>query len=151
MVIENTPNEKTGVNEIHEQDIFQNKLQQSLNVTSKPTIAGILLIIAGILAILFGVLLYQINTSTIDISQFQDIDPDITSEQIKTFFTMCGTAFCILGIFPILGGILALKRKLWGITLVGGIIGLLSFGFFISSILSLIAIILLAISRKEFQ
>jgi hypothetical protein len=49
-----------------------------------------------------------------------------------------------------LGGILAIKRKLFGISVACSIIGLFSFGMFISSIFSLIALVLLIITRKEY-
>jgi cobalamin synthase len=46
---------------------------------------------------------------------------------------------------------MALRRKMWALALVGSILGLFTFGFYgISSILSLVALIILAISRKEF-
>ncbi|MEE8564982.1 MAG: hypothetical protein V3S79_01205, partial [Candidatus Thermoplasmatota archaeon] len=51
-----------------------------------------------------------------------------------------------------LGGIISIKRKMWGFTIVMSIIGLFTIGpFLLSSILSLIALILIALSKKEFQ
>jgi lysylphosphatidylglycerol synthetase-like protein (DUF2156 family) len=139
-----------------EQDDIKYPLQQPSNKSSMPTIAGILLIFAGIFAIIFWVQFLTIDATTlesiIDISQFQQIDPSITNEQIIAFLNTCAIIGCIISIFPILGGILAIKRKLWGIALAGSIIGLFSLGMLLtSSVLSFIALILLIISRKEFQ
>ena len=58
----------------------------------------------------------------------------------------------LFGIIEILGGIMALRRKMWGLALVGSILGLFFFGWlgFEASLLSFIALILLVISKKEF-
>lgn len=138
-----------------EQDDIKYPLQHPSNKSSMITIAGILLIIAGIFAIIFWIQFLTLDAanleSIIDISQFQQIDPSITNEQIIGFLNTCAIIGCIISFFPILGGILALKRKLWGIALAGSILGLFSLGmFFTSSVLSLIALILLLISKNEF-
>jgi len=46
---------------------------------------------------------------------------------------------------------MAVQRKSWGLALAGSILGLFTIGFvFEATVMSLIALILLAISRKEF-
>jgi hypothetical protein len=135
---------------------FDNHLTENPNTTFKPKIAGILLIITGFCAIIFWIQFLTLDSATIesiiDISQFQQINPSITNEQIIGFLNTCAIIGCIISFFPILGGILALKLKLWGIAITGSIIGLFSLGMlFTSSVLSFIALILLVISRKEFQ
>jgi len=141
-----------GGDKIPESNIGQEPFQQPSNKSSMPMIAGILLIIAGVLALLSWISVITMDVSMIDMSVLQELDPTITLEQIQELLVICGTIGCILAIFSILGGILALKRKLWGIALAGGIVGLFTIGpIFISSILALISIILVIISRKEFQ
>jgi len=135
---------------------LDNPLMQSSNNKSFPKIAGILLIIAGFLALVYWVQFLLLDStmleSYIDISQLQQLDPNITIDQIVEILNTCAVIGCVLSIFPILGGILAIKKKLWGISLVGSIIGILTLGiFFTSSILSIISLILLIISKKEFQ
>ncbi len=129
--------------------------QQPTNKSSMPLIAGILLIISGIIAIAFwgfAMVALNANPEAIDIAQLQEMSPDITIEQIQSMFTLCGTILCGLSIFPILGGILSIKKKMWGIALVGGILGLFTLGFLIiSPILSVVGIILIFISRDEFK
>jgi hypothetical protein len=121
----------------------------------KPMIAGILLILAGIIGLITWVSSLLIDVNTIDpsiIEQLQQSGMQITVEQIETFISICATIGIILSIFPLLGGILALKRKMWGIVLVMSIIGLFTVGpFFTSSILALAGLILIAISKNEFQ
>jgi hypothetical protein len=129
---------------------------QSQNKNQIPLFAGILLIIAGILAFLFWSQFFSIDVATleslIDISQFEQINPSISAEQIVGLLNTCAIIGCIIGVFSILGGVLSLKRKLWAIALVCSVISLFSLGIFLlSSILSFVAMILLIISRKEFQ
>ncbi len=115
-------------------------------------IAGLLLIIAGALAIITWISVIVTDVAMIDISLFQRVDSSITAEKVKDFYVICGTIGCILSVFPILGGIVALKRKMRGLALTGGIIGLFLIGpVFITSILSLIGLILIAKSKKEFH
>ena len=156
MNIENNQNKEFKDGKTYDQYNMTQPFQQPVNKSSTPMIAGIFLGIAGILAILFWIQFLSISVTTleslIDTSQFRQIDPSITSEQIVGFLNTCAIIGCIISFFPILGAILAIKRKLWGIALACGIIGLFSLGIlFTSSGLSLIAMILLFISRKDFQ
>lgn len=138
------------------QDNTNYTYQQPSNKSTMRIIAGILLIVAGVFSIISFLSSYLIlDISTVEsmdyISQFQQIYPEITAEQVLGFVKTCTLVFLIISIFPILGGILSLKKKMWGIALACSIIGLFSIGIlFTSSILSLIAMILLIISRGEF-
>ena len=132
------------------------KNELSNNKSSKPTIAGILLILSGILSLIMWITVIfldiSILESAVDPSQFRDIDPNFTIEKLKEIITICGTIASILSVFPILGGILSIKRKMWGIAVAGSIIGLFTIGIvFISSILSFIGLILIVMSRNEFK
>jgi hypothetical protein len=120
---------------------------------SKPLIAGILLIIAGIMAILTWLLAFSVDVSSvIDPSMFQAQNMTITPQQIQSMVSICSTLGVILSIFPLLGGILSIQKKLWGGALAGSIIGLFTIGpVFLSSLFSLISLILLIISREQFQ
>ena len=121
----------------------------------KPVIAGILLLIAGLLGIYTWTSTEFFDVNTIDpsiIEQLQQSGVEITIEQIVAFLGVCAIIGIIISIFPILGGIISIKRKMWGFTIVMSIIGLFTIGpFLLSSILSLIALILIALSKKEFQ
>lgn len=139
-----------------EQEKIIPPIQQSSNKISISMIAGILLIIAGILAIIFWIQFFTLNAETlesiIDTSQFEQLNVELSTDQIIGFLNTCAIIGIVISIFTILGGILAIKRKLWGIALVGSIIGLFSLGMLLtSSGLSLISLILLIVSRKEFE
>ena len=122
--------------------------------TSKPLIAGILLILSGLIAILFwGSIVMSIDyiIETIDITQIEGMYPEFDIEDVKQGLQICGSIGIILSVFPILGGIFSIQRKLWGIALVGGIFGLFTLGFIVvSPVMSLIGIILIFISKDEF-
>ena len=117
---------------------------------SKPLIAGILLILAG----LFGLLTWA---SVFMVTDFSMIDPsllpqEITIEQIQQILQTCSIVGIVLSLFPLFGGILSIQRKLWGIAVLGAVLGLLAVGpVFVSSILSLIALILLVMAKDAFR
>jgi len=139
-----------------EKDNFKYSVQPDSNKSYLPTIIGFLLIIAGMLAIINWISVFSLNIDTLgtyyDISQLQQIYPNITSEQFLGFLQTCASIGIIISFFPILGGILAIKRKMWGISIACSIIGLFSIGIlFTSSLFCFIAIIILFISKKEFQ
>jgi hypothetical protein len=121
----------------------------------KPIIAGILLLIAGLLGIYTWISTAIFDISTIDptiIEQLRQSGVEITIEQMQNILGVCAIIGIIISIFPILGGITSIKRKMWGITIVMSIIGLFTIGpFLLSSLLSLIALILIILSKKEFQ
>jgi hypothetical protein len=56
----------------------------------------------------------------------------------------CGGVLLVLGIISILGGIFAIQKRHWAIALIGGI-------FVIPSVLGLIGLILVAVSRESFS
>jgi len=96
-----------------------------------PITAGMLLILSGA----FAIILLWI--------------PLFFTEQYIIF----GTIGCVLSIFPIIAGILAIKRKLWMIAFIGSIIGLFTIltPLIESGILASIGFILVVISKKDFQ
>ena len=125
------------------------------NISYKPIIAGILLLIAGLIGIYTWASTAFFDISAIDpavIEQLQQSGVDITIEQIQEILGICAIIGIILSIFPLLGGILSIKRKMWIFTIVMCIIGLFTIGpMLLSSILSFIALILVVLSKDEFQ
>jgi len=118
---------------------------------SKPLIAGIILMIAGIMGMLTWIAALSFDISMIDISMLETQDVTITTDQLRSMIQICATIGVILSVFPLLGGILTIQKKLWGGALACSIIGLFSIGpIFLSSILSLVALILLVMSKEQF-
>lgn len=112
--------------------------------TALPIAGGVLLLIAGILGIAFwGFVIATIGAAT-------SILP-IAIPGLTELLIICGAIGVIFSLIALLGGVFAIQRKMWGLALAGGILGLFSIGwFFISSILALIGLILVAVARKEF-
>jgi hypothetical protein len=128
--------------------------------SSKSFIAGIFLIIAGLISILMWIGIASLDLLFIEsaiLPELQSIPVEYTLDElnsgsIKELLLICGSIGFFLSIFTILGGIMSLKKQMWKMALFGGILGILSIGpIFISSILSIIAVILIYISREEFQ
>jgi len=129
-----------------------NQAYASNETTPKPLIAGILLIIAGLLGIITWITALTFDISMLDPSLFQTQNVTITPAQIESMINICASVGIVLSIFPILGGILAIQKKLWGGALACSIISLFIIGpLFLSSILGVIALILIATSKNHFQ
>ena len=107
--------------------------------TPMPLIAGILIIIAGGLKIFLVLGLIAFG--------FYGIAP-LTITQIGplTLFLTVVIPLVVLVTLAITGGIFAIQRKRFGLALTGAIAALLPF-----SLLGLASIILLAISKEEFE
>ena len=119
-------------------------------INNKPLIAGILLIIAGLLGIYIWISASFFDSSLIEESLRQS-GADISIEQFESILNTCTTIGLIISIFPILGGIFSIQRKNWSFCIVLAVIGLFTIGpFFISSLLSLIGLILIILSKNEF-
>ena len=134
--------------------------EEKLNNISKSFIAGLLLIIAGFISVIMWIGLATIDIPFIEsfiLPEFQSVSNqytlgDLTSDSIKELLIICGSIGFFLSIFTILGGIMAIKKQMWKLSMLGGIFGILSIGpLFLTSILSTIGFILLIISKKEFQ
>ena len=116
--------------------------------TGTPVAGGVLVIIAGILALANGILYLAFTTS--DLTGIS-LPPEISLQDIESIVRACGAIEIIFGVVAILGGIFAVQRKHFGLALLGSVLGMLGLGFTFGGLLGLIGLILVAISRKEFQ
>ena len=101
-------------------------------------IGGIFVFISGMMGILNGIFVIQ----------FVD---DVMFFEINAQY--CGIIEIIFGVFAIIGGLMAVQRKKWGIAMTGSVFAIFPVGFifiFISSILGIIGLILIASSKDEF-
>ena len=107
--------------------------------TAMPTAAGILLIIAGVLGLIDWGIVLAFGT----LAAFIPF--------LGAIILICGIIGITFSVFALLGGIMAVQRKMWGLALTGSILGLFTVGFVgEASLLSLIALILIAVSHREF-
>ncbi|MFO7792853.1 MAG: hypothetical protein R6W73_07755 [Candidatus Saliniplasma sp.] len=119
--------------------------------SNKPLIAGLLMIIAFILAVVAAGQIFLFDLDAVDIEEELEGE-EVGQELIETVMNVCGAVFLILGIFLLVGGILAIKRMYWGVALAASIAGIFSMGpFFLGSVLSLIALVLIVMSKDEFK
>jgi hypothetical protein len=142
--------EMTSSSENSINDYYPDQNQQQRTPSTMPLIAGIFLIIAGLL----GLFTWS-SALALDSSMLQSVlpaDSPISVEQLQSILTTCGIIGCILSIVTLAGGIVSVKRKAWGLAVVGGILGLFTIGpVLLGSIISLIGLIIVIISRKDFQ
>jgi len=113
---------------------LENTTQVQTIKTNLPSAAGILSIISGSIHISLGFLIIFLGQVTM----------------VNTGFWGIGILWIpltVIGITSLIGGILALKRKLWGIALTGAILALI----WPFSILGVAAIILIVLSRQDFK
>jgi hypothetical protein len=100
-----------------------------------PRIAGILILIAGVLGILHGLLLLGA----------------VTGYGLPGSATCCPGIMVLFGLVAIAGGFSGISRGSPVMAIVGGVLGILSIGFFIGALMSLIGVILAAVSYHEFE
>ena len=129
--------------------------QQLSNKNSTLKITGILLILVGIFIIVHWIYIL-ITPEFIDSLMNTGIynNMNITREDIATVYNFCGLLAMGLSFFTIMGGILALKRQMFWFAVIGGIFGIFAIAplfFFIPNILSLIGVIFVIRSRKDFE
>jgi len=137
-------------------DDANNHDSKSSKKFSKPMIAGIILIIAGLFFIFALIPSLTIDYETIDEfrennEQFRDQTQNMTNEEIKNDYFNNGIIGLLYAVFLLFGGVLALLKKGWLISLFCGIVGIIFSGIPIVIALCLIAFIILIFARKEFQ
>jgi hypothetical protein len=102
--------------------------------TWKPTVAGILALIAGII---------ELITGTVFATGLGFWGGLFGMGWLSAIFA----PLIIFGIIAIVGGIFALKRRIWGLALAGSIFALIGPWF----ILGILAIIFVALGKREFE
>lgn len=119
-------------------------------LTSKPVVGGVLVIVSGLIGIVTGLLFAALSGETEDLLQ-ETYGPDIVSA-VEGVLVACGVIWFIIGLIALIGGVFAIKRKKWGFAIVGAVLALLTvWPYFIGSILGLVGLILIAISKNEFS
>lgn len=102
--------------------------------TWKPTVAGILALIAGIIEVIAGIVF---ATGLAFWGGFFGMG----------WLSAVFAPLIIFGIIAIVGGIYALKRRIWGLALAGSICAVIGPWF----ILGILAIIFVALGKREFE
>ena len=105
--------------------------------TWKPTTAGVLSIIAGAIQVIGGIVVGVIGGNVAGLASIPGLGQ---------VFGAIAIPLIIIGVVAIVGGVYALKRRLWGLALAGSICALIG-----PWLLGLLAIIFVAMGKKEFS
>jgi hypothetical protein len=115
-----------------------------MNRTSMPVAAGIICIVVGALS-LIGSFFLALFVSVMTTSTYWD--GTITAESASAIAWAIFFPYFIICVLAIIGGVFALRRKMWGMALTGAICCLLTF----TVLAGVAAIVLVALSKKEFN
>lgn len=114
-------------------------------------VGGILILIAGLMGLVTGGILLM-AAGEVDTLGDWGVDVAGVGDMLEDILTVCGIILIVLGLIAVLGGFFGIQRKHWGIVILGGILGLFVLGpYMLGSLLALIGLILVAISKKDFD
>lgn len=108
-----------------------------------------MILVAGVIGLAIGGLLIAI-----DVDQLADYGLDVAGvgDLLEDIMTVCGIILIVLGLVAAVGGFFGIQRKHFGIVILGGVLGLFIVSpYMLASILALIGLILVAISKKDFD
>ena len=112
-------------------------------------VGGILILIAGIMGLAMGGIFLAIDAN--DLDQW-GVDVSGTLNVLEDILTVCGIIFVVLGLIAVIGGFFGVQRKHWGIAILGGVLGLFCIGpWMLGSVFALVGLILVAVSKKDFD
>lgn len=116
----------------------------------KSIAGGVLVMISGIIGIITGLSIAILASTAID--TLEGLYGAEVLAMMEGILVACGVTWFIIGLIALIGGIFAIRGKRWGIAVVGGVLALFTVGpYFIGSILGLVGLILVAISKDEFS
>ncbi|UCE91396.1 MAG: hypothetical protein JSV90_08315 [Methanobacteriota archaeon] len=123
---------------VNERAADERELDEGLSY--RPDVASVLLFVAGGAAILTALILLFLD--------------EWIADEIGHHLTVLGCCYAVeflFGALTIIGGFLCAKRKKYGYVRASAVIAILSFGGFVSTILGIIALILIIRSADEFR
>jgi len=110
--------------------------------TPMPMIAGIMAIVAGAFK-LFGL---PIGAAVLMFIPVAAADAGIGRMEITLVVLLVFLPLLVLGVLSIIGGVYAIRRRRYGLALMGAIAALLPF-----SMLGIASVVLVALSKNEFE
>lgn len=99
---------------------------------------GVFAILAGVLALGQGLLYSSFSSAFAYVSGSNSL-------------CLCGGLDVLFGAFSLVAGVFALKGKNFALALTGSVFGMLGIGFLIGFVFGLVAIILIAVSKNDFD
>jgi len=118
---------------------------------AKVSIAGVLVLTAGMLGIIQGLFALSPGFAGGFIDAYESIVPgaDVTGDALSEYLILQVMAF-IFGCLAMFGSVFALTQSRFDMSVVGAVAGIFAIGLILGAFLSLIALLLLATSRKQF-
>ncbi len=117
----------------------------------KTKIASVLMVLSAVIGIVFILTIafgfFGVNIFELAESQYQG---QYEEGLFKTVLNVCTVIMGVMALIQFVGAYFAYKRERWGIALFGAFAGIALVGFYVSIILSLIAVILLFMAKDEF-
>ena len=87
-----------------------------------------------------------------DFEHYGGVSPEnATPEEFVAFIHQCGFVDLAFGVVATVGGVFALTRRHFGLAVTGGVFAILGLGLLIGSLLGLIGLILVLVSRRDFS
>jgi hypothetical protein len=139
---------------MNNEDYSNISLEKKQAARSYSFAAAIVLILAGLIALLTWLpfLIGQEQIITLFQQNFENLNIYISLERIRLLLTIIGSIEIIISLLVIISGILALRKIRWGIAILFSLLGFFTIGMlFISSVLSIIGLVLLFLSKHEFK
>lgn len=123
----------------------------SASRTAKVSVAGILVLLAGFLGVAQAIISITPEVSEGFIRTLEETVPGVESiDNLMANYVIVQLAFFVFGVVAIFGSMFALMGSRFDLSLLGAVFGVVAFGFLLGSFLSLVALVLIATSRKEF-
>lgn len=119
-------------------------------------IGGVLILISGIVGLALGgvfiIAADAVSEGTGELADWGVGDVSGMGDWLTDLLLVCGAIVIILALIVVLAGVFGIMRKHWGLVIVGGVLGLFFFPlYFIGSICALVGLILVAVSKKDFD
>ena len=114
--------------------------------TWRPTTGGVLCIIAGAINVLLGlvVVVALAGAGLLLGTEMIDVDLELAG---MSWLGVLGVPLVVMGIVSIIGGVYALKRRLWGFALAGAICSIMAGNLLYGTL----AIVFISVSKSEFN
>ena len=110
--------------------------------TAIPIVAGVLLVIAGLLALGQGILYVMADSMVSSMPSYGGYSGPLC---------LCGGLDILFGLAALGGAYSCFGRKSFWLAAIGAILGMLGFGLLVGFVFGLIGLILVAISKNEFE
>jgi ribosomal protein L40E len=134
--------------------------QECVHWSDKPTssgraakvmMAGILVLIAGVLGVAQAVLALSPDLGEGFVEAYEDLVPGASATgEVLDEFVLLQIGVFLFGAIAIFGSMFALNQSRFDMSLVGGVFGVLAIGFLFGAFLSLVGLILIVTSKKQF-